>query len=201
MSIGSQKVEISFGSNRMTISETRRETGRMCLWSSTIFAKIMFKIHVPPFCWWCSFALFSAPRLPTQDLPLNNTTDNGLPRWHSGEESTCRCWRLRLNPWIRKIPWRRKWLPAAVFLPPLQYSCLPCSILDLISKSHPTLGDPIDCSLPGSSIHRLSQARKLEEVAVSFSRGSTQPRDRTYIACIAGGLFTTEPPEIPIPPF
>ena len=70
MSIGSQKVEISFGSNRMTISETRRETGRMCLWSSTIFAKIMFKIHVPPFCWWCSFALFSAPRVPTQDLSI-----------------------------------------------------------------------------------------------------------------------------------
>ena len=52
MSIGSQKVEISLGSNRVTISEARKETGRVCLWSSTIFAKIMFKIHVPPFCWW-----------------------------------------------------------------------------------------------------------------------------------------------------
>ena len=72
----------------------------------------------------------------------------------------------------------------------------------LVAKSCPTLGDPIDCSLPGSSIHRISQARKREQVAVSsVSRGSTRPRDRTYIACIAGGFFTTEPPEIPIPPF
>ena len=40
-----------------------------------------------------------------------------LPRWYSGEESTCqrrRCW---FDPWVRKIPWRRKWQPTPVFLP------------------------------------------------------------------------------------
>ena len=35
----------------------------------------------------------------------------GLPRWLSGKESTCQCRRLRFNPWVRKIPWRRKWQP------------------------------------------------------------------------------------------
>ena len=37
--------------------------------------------------------------------------------------------------------------------------------------------DPMDCSLPGSSVHVISQARILEWVAVSFSRGSSQSRD------------------------
>ena len=44
----------------------------------------------------------------------------GLPRWLSGKESTCRCRRCRrhgFNPWVRKIPWRRKWKPTPVFLP------------------------------------------------------------------------------------
>ena len=41
----------------------------------------------------------------------------GLPRWLSGKESTCQCRRRRFNPWVRKIAWRRKWLPTAVFVP------------------------------------------------------------------------------------
>ena len=41
----------------------------------------------------------------------------GLPWWLSGEESVCQCRRCGLNPWVRKIPWRRKWQPSSVFLP------------------------------------------------------------------------------------
>jgi len=40
-----------------------------------------------------------------------------LPRWHSARESTCQCRRLGFDPWIRKIPWKRKWQPIPVFLP------------------------------------------------------------------------------------
>ena len=40
-----------------------------------------------------------------------------LPRWLSGEESTWQCRRHGLDPWVGKIPWRRKWQPAPVFLP------------------------------------------------------------------------------------
>ena len=61
-----------------------------------------------------------------------------------------------------------------------------------------TLCDPMDCSLPGSSDHGISQARILEWVAISFSRESFQPWDRTYVSCLAGGFFTTEPPRKPI---
>ena len=48
----------------------------------------------------------------------------------------------------------------------------------------------MDCSLPGSSVHGLFQARVLKWVAISFSRGSSQPRDRTQVSCIAGRCFT-----------
>ena len=39
-----------------------------------------------------------------------------LHQWLSGKESTCQCRRCRLNPWVRKNPWRRKWHPTPVFL-------------------------------------------------------------------------------------
>ena len=54
----------------------------------------------------------------------------------------------------------------------------------------PTLCDPMDCSLPGSSVHGILKARILEWMAISFSRGSSWPRDRTWVSCIAGRFFT-----------
>ena len=47
----------------------------------------------------------------------------------------------------------------------------------LVTQSCPTLCDPMDCSLPGSSVPGIFQARILEWVALPFSRGSSQPRD------------------------
>ena len=58
---------------------------------------------------------------------------------------------------------------------------------------YPTLCDPMDYSTPGSSVHGILQARILEWVAVSSSRGSSQPRDQTCVSCIVGRFFTTEP--------
>ena len=55
-----------------------------------------------------------------------------------------------------------------------------------------TLCNPMDCSpqAPLSSVHGISRGRILECIAISFSRGSSPPRHRTYISCIAGGFFT-----------
>ena len=64
----------------------------------------------------------------------------------------------------------------------------------LVTSSCLIVSDPMDCSPPGSSVHWISQARILEQVAISFSRGSSQPRDGTCLSCLAGGFFTTEPP-------
>ena len=46
-----------------------------------------------------------------------------------------------------------------------------------VAQSCPILCDPMDCSLSGSSVHGIFQARVLEWIAISFSRGSSQPRD------------------------
>ena len=54
----------------------------------------------------------------------------------------------------------------------------------LVAKSCATLCDPMDCHLLGPSVYGISQARRLEWVAISFSRGSSQPRDWTCISCI-----------------
>ena len=49
--------------------------------------------------------------------------------------------------------------------------------------------DPVDCSLPGSSVRGILQARILEWVTISFSRGSSQPRDQTQASRIGGRHF------------
>ena len=63
-----------------------------------------------------------------------------------------------------------------------------------IAQSCLILCNPVDCNPPGSSVHRILQATILVWVAISLSRGSSQPRDRTWVSCsscIAGRFFTT----------
>ena len=59
-----------------------------------------------------------------------------------------------------------------------------------VAQSCPTLCDPMDCSLPDSSICGIFQARVLEWAAISFSRGSSRPRDRIQVPQIVGQCFT-----------
>ena len=66
-------------------------------------------------------------------------------------------------------------------------SCSHCCSVQLLS--HGRLCDPIDYNPPGSSVHGISQAKILEWDAISFSRGSSQPRDRTWVSCITDRRF------------
>ena len=59
-----------------------------------------------------------------------------------------------------------------------------------VTQSCLTLCDPMDCSLQCSPVHEIFQARVLEWVAISFSRGSSQPRDQTWVSRIVGRCFT-----------
>ena len=52
----------------------------------------------------------------------------------------------------------------------------------LVTQSCPPLWNPMDSSLPGSSVHGILQARILEWVAMTFSSESSQPRDQTHIS-------------------
>ena len=58
-----------------------------------------------------------------------------------------------------------------------------------VAQSCLTLCNPMDCSLPGCSIHGIFQAIVLEWIAISFSRGSSQPRHWTRVSCITGRCF------------
>ena len=66
------------------------------------------------------------------------------------------------------------------------------------TQSCPALYDPMNFSPPASSVHGIFQVRILEWVAISFSRGSCRPRDRTRVSCIVGRseeVKWSEPPE------
>ena len=83
----------------------------------------------------------------------------------------------------------------AMVYPMVMYSCESWTIKKAESESEvtlscPTLWDPMDCSLLGFSVHGIFQARVLEWVAISFSRGSSQTRDWTQVSCIVGRRFT-----------
>ena len=60
----------------------------------------------------------------------------------------------------------------------------------LVARLCPTLCNSMDYSTPGSSVHGILQAGILEQIAVSFSRVSSQPRGQTQVSCIAGRLLT-----------
>ena len=73
------------------------------------------------------------------------------------------------------------------------YTMLPLGTLSWsevkVAQSCPALCDPMDCNPPSFSIHGIHQTRLLEWVTISFSGGSSQPRDRTWVFCTAGKFF------------
>ena len=65
-----------------------------------------------------------------------------------------------------------------------------CYLVSEVTQSCLTLCDTMDCSLPGSSVHGIFWARVLEWVAISFSKGSSWPRNQTRVSHIIGRRFT-----------
>ena len=101
-----------------------------------------------------------------------HTAQNYLPK---GEVSSCHstpCLKERIHYWIHVSSCRGgSWLISlAAELLLLSHVRLFCNLMD--------------CSLPGFSVHGIFQARILEWVVISYSRGSSRPRDRTHISCI-----------------
>ena len=87
--------------------------------------------------------------------------------------------RILFLPFLRKLEYKEKWSYSGSLLVSVTLAsdlCMyVCSVL--------TLCDPMDCSLPGSSVHGIFQARILEWVAIFSSRGSSQPKDQTRPSC------------------
>ena len=97
---------------------------------------------------------------------------------------------LLLSPPSELETLKPSWIPP---FPSFHESVQVCSVRWILC-------DPMDCSPLGSPTHGISQARKLEWVAISSSRGSSQARDWTCISFVAGGFFTTATPGKPIIP-
>ena len=100
-----------------------------------------------------------------------------------------------LPPTLPSLPWLPLVKGVSGFAFSLQDQKYLCCCL--ITKSCPTLCNPMDCSPPGS-VHGIFQARILELVAIYFSRESSQSRNRTVSPAWQANSFTTEPPGKPI---
>ena len=117
-------------------------------------------------------------------------------------KTSCKGGDLGSVPWLGRSPGEGNGNP-------LQYSCLENSMdrgawwatVRGVANSWTWLSNwtelnwtELNCSLPGSSVHGIFQARILEWVSIPFSRGSSQPRDQTRVLvspALAGGLFTS----------
>ena len=96
-------------------------------------------------------------------------------------------------------PKRRPWLGFSLYMAIPPSDSLHTLVIVAYSLSHAQFFcNPMDYSLPGSSVRGISQARILEWVAIAFSRGSSQTKVWTLISYIAGGFFTAEPLRKPI---
>ena len=69
------------------------------------------------------------------------------------------------------------------------YLCVQCEVAVVVQSLSPTLCDPMDYSPPTSSVHVIFQARILEWVAFSSSKGSSQPSNRTCVPCLLLGRW------------
>ena len=120
---------------------------------------------------------------------------SGPPKYWNGRWHQLFIWSLKKAILLQHIETAREdgsSKPMRIFSPFKEYCC--CSM----PRSCLTLCNRMDCSLPGTSVHGIYRARILELVAISSSRGSSQPKDQTHVAYITGRLFTTDPPGKPL---
>ena len=144
--------------------------------SDTGFANI-FWVAIPwaslSLCWWCPLVHQSFKFLCS---PINNGVLNkntfGLEVKSVGKKSRPGFFLSYATQWAG-WPWTRHLIS-------LNFIILIWRLHVLVVQSCPTLCDPMDCSLPGSSVHGIFQARILEWIAISFSKESSQPRDWTW---------------------
>ena len=161
--------------------------------------------------------LFATPWTVACQAPLSMGSSrqeywSGLPFPSLGEFSQPRGWTHVSCIWQKNsVPWATREAQAIIALTVfllarellewryschlISASCAPEKLKVLAAQSCPTLCHPVDCSPPGSSVHVIFQARVLEWAAILFSRGSSQPRDWTWVSCFAGRFFMTQDPK------
>ena len=114
--------------------------------------------------------------LPSSALLFSEKRQVWSPHWKSSSHH------------FSEAPARHFWVSTP--LPRSQVLCKNFKVKVLVAQLCLTLCDPMDCSLPGSSVYGILQARILESVAIPFSRESSWPRDQTQLFCPEGSFFT-----------
>ena len=162
--------------------------------------------------WWAAVYGVSQSRTQLKRLSSSSTSSMlGFPGGASGKEPACqcrRCNRCRFDPWGQEDPleeeiaahfcilaWKIPWTEQPGGLHPLgsqrtgqDWEHTDRQKVKLLSRVW--LCDPMDHSPPGSFVHGTFQARVLEWIAISFSRGSSRLRDRTQVSSIVDRRFT-----------
>ena len=128
------------------------------------------------------------------------TCCEGLPRWLSGTESACQHRRCRFDPWVGKIPWRRKWQPTLVFFPGEfhgQRSLVGCSLRgrkesDTTERpsTHTHAVHVLECGLhslgphfPGSLFHFIFQTFLASNSPLNMGISQGSARDSFFPSC------------------
>ena len=97
---------------------------------------------------------------------------------------------LKIIVILELLDWDEKVIIRWVYFSPKRKSVFILEQKTMFAQWPLILCDPMDGSLTGFSVHGISQARILKWVAISFSRGSSQPRDQTQVSCTEGRFFT-----------
>ena len=157
----------STGSQRAGHSwATKPSTALTCQSSFCFFFVMPFFFNLM-FCWWSIF-------LPLIEEYSLMDFDSCVRRCNHDSRQDIDLW------------WYPQKVASCLFPVRGPYSCLSvCVHACSVAQSCLTLCNPMDCSPSGSSVHGIFQARIMQWVAISYSRRSSQPRDRTHISCIS----------------
>ena len=163
-----------------------KKSYKLFIWNSTLPEHSVFYLEILPLIWlwflfwpWCVAYRLSVPRPGIKPVPPAVKALNPN-HWTIREFSSCDFLPVPSFPsLINKLDS----LLCIHFTSVWQF----CAVLSL--QSCLTLRDPMDCSPPGSSVHGILQARILEWVAMSSSKRSSPPRNRTHVSCITNSLY------------
>ena len=136
---------------------------------------------------WVTFPFSRGSSQPRDWTQVSRIAGRFFTSWATREDPVQTRMMILLSLFLAENSWGLHGIPVPLWT--LRHSSWLLESESEVTQSCPTLCDPVDCSLPSSSVHGILQARILEWGAISFSRGSSWPRDRTWVSRIGDRCF------------